>query len=83
MKIDRDVETVRPQAPRETDVVNETREAARPFDDDDVVQCGVVAHHRLRRSFNQIRESRGREAAAESANRGRGEYHVADQAQSD
>ena len=64
MKIDRDVETVRAQAPRQTDVVGETREATRPCDDDDVVQRGVVSNYRLGRSFNQIRETRGRKAAA-------------------
>jgi len=81
MKVDRHIELLRAQAPRELQIVGEARQAARAFSDDDVVECGVVANDGLSGGFNEIREMRARKTTAQRTNRRCGEHHIADQAQ--
>jgi hypothetical protein len=65
------------------EVVSQPGQAARPLDDLDRVQSGMMAHHRLGRVFHEIGDVSGRKPAAQGADRGRGEHHIADQAQPD
>jgi hypothetical protein len=83
MKVDRDVEVFSAQAPCEPQIAGNTRDPARAFGDDDVVQCGVVANHRLCRRFDEIRQTCSWEMTSQRAHCGRRKNHIANQAQAD
>ena len=82
MKIDHQIEAAGAEAPRERDVVSQSREAARPLEHDDFVDAGMVAHDRFGRRFHEVGDTGAGEAPPKRADRRRGEDHVADQAQS-
>ena len=83
MKIDHEVEALRAQAACELQIVTPPREAARTFDDDDVVEIGMVTDDRLGRGFDQIADGCARKPSPQRPDRGRGEHHVANQAEAD
>ena len=78
-----EVEPLPAQARGEPQVVAEPRQAARPRQDDDLVQVRMVANDGLGRPFHEIGDASRRKPAAHGADRGCGEDHVADQAQPD
>lgn len=83
MEIDDAVEPFSAKERGQLNIVAQAGEAARTFDHDDRIEIGMVPDHRLGRRFHEIGEMRVGEAAPQGADRGRGEYHVADQAQPD
>ncbi len=71
------------QPSRQPQVVGDARPAARPLDDDDLVEVRVVANDRLGGGLDEIGEAGVRESLAERGDGRRREHHVADQAQPD
>ena len=59
------------------------RKASGPFDEDDLVDRGMMAHHRLSLGFDEICDARVWKSAPECADGGRREHDVPDQAQTD
>ena len=83
MKIDDEIESAGAEPAGQPEIVAEARETTRPLDDDDVVEVGMVAHHRLGWSLDEIGEARAREAPLQGADGRRREHDVADQPQAD
>ena len=83
MKINRQIELPCAQLPRQSQIVAPARQAARPLDEDQVIQCGVVTHHRFSGRFDKIGNAGVGESPPQGADRRRGEDHVANQAQAD
>ena len=83
MKVDDEIELRGAQSPREIEVVPQPRQAARAFDDDDLVDARVMTHHRLGRSFHEVRNARVWEFPPERADGRRREHDVANQPQTD
>jgi hypothetical protein len=83
VQIERDIETLPPQAARQGEVVAHTGETAGSRDDDDVSQITITANNGGCGSFDHIGELGVRIPPSEGTNERRREHHVSDQPQSD
>ena len=83
MKIDDQVKVCGVKPARESEIVVPSRQAAWPPGNDEVVELRMVTDDGFGWSLDEIREMRVGKPAPQRANRGRGEYHVANQPQPD
>ncbi len=78
MKIDGDIEPTCAQTPAERNVAEQSAPSARSRRDDHIVEVRTAEHDRRGRGFDDVRKVCVGKGAAQCANRGRGEDHVAD-----
>lgn len=83
VEIDRDVEPLRAKRPAEPQIGNRAAQSAEPWGDDHVVEMWILKDDGCGVRFDDVADAGIREAAAQSANRGRREHDVADLAETD
>ena len=83
MHVNHDVEAAAPQPPGQPEIVREPRHAARPLDDQHLVEMWIAGDHRGRVPLDKVGDSCGRKRPLQRPQHRRRQHHIADQPQAD